>query len=80
MLRLIVGQGMLPVALGLVVGLIGAAGMTRVMSTLLFGVSALDPATYAAVSFVLAVSACLGCYVPVRRALNVDPLTALRDE
>jgi ABC-type antimicrobial peptide transport system permease subunit len=65
---------------GAVVGLVVAAGLTRLMSSLLFGVSALDPVTYVAVSTLLIVAGVLASYLPARRAIAVDPVQALRAE
>ena len=65
---------------GIVVGLLGAVALTRVMSTLLFGVSATDVVTFAVVPLILAAIACLACYLPARRATHVDPVIALRNE
>lgn len=79
-LRLVVRQGMLLVLIGLVIGLGGAFALTRVMSSLLFGVTAKDPLTFVAVAALLFVVALLACYIPARRATKVDPLTALRYE
>jgi ABC-type lipoprotein release transport system permease subunit len=59
---------------------VAAAGLTRLMSSLLFGVTALDPATYAAVSALLVAAAVLASYLPTRRAIAVDPVQALRTE
>jgi ABC-type antimicrobial peptide transport system permease subunit len=67
-------------AIGLGVGLAAAAGLTRLMSSLLFGVSALDPLTYAAVSALLMAAAVLASYLPARRAMAIDPVEALRSE
>ena len=72
-LRLIVGQGLKLVLLGLVLGLIGAVALMRVIASLLFGVTAKDPLTFAAVSLVLTGVALLACYIPARRATRVDP-------
>jgi putative ABC transport system permease protein len=79
-LRLILRGGMLMSGLGLLVGLGGAIGLTRLLETLLFGVGARDPLTIAAVAGILALVAMLACYIPARRASRVDPLVALRYE
>jgi len=79
-LGLIVAQGMLPVAVGVVAGVAAAVGLTRLMASLLFGVSATDVATYVGVAALLAAAALLSCYVPARQALKVDVVAALRKE
>jgi len=79
-LRLIVGQGMKLALIGIVIGLAGALVLTRLLKTLLFGVSATDPLTFAVVVLLLAAVALLACYVPARRAAKVDPLASLRCE
>jgi putative ABC transport system permease protein len=79
-LRLFVGQGMTFVAIGIALGLAGAWALTRVMATLLFGVSATDLLTFAGVAFLLSIVALLACYLPARRAAKVDPMTSLRFE
>jgi putative ABC transport system permease protein len=79
-MRMVLGQGMLLAGLGIVAGLAGAAGMTRVIQAMLFGVKATDPVTFAAVAGVLAFVAMGACWVPAMRATRVDPLTALRYE
>jgi len=79
-LRLVVSQGMRPVVIGLVAGVLGAIGLSRYMASLLFGVTRLDAPTYAGVAALLAVAAVLACYLPARDAMKVDVLTALREE
>jgi putative ABC transport system permease protein len=79
-LRLIIGQGMTVVFLGIVAGLGGAFAASRLLRDLLFETSATDPFTYAAVAGALALVAILACWIPARRAARVDPLTALRYE
>jgi putative ABC transport system permease protein len=78
--RLVVGQAVVMVALGIAAGLVGALALTRVMESLLFGVSATDAATFVAVPLVLAAIALVASYIPARRATRVDPLVALRHE
>lgn len=77
---LIARQGMLPILLGIVIGLGGAAALSRLLVSLLFEVQPLDAATYIAVSLLIVLTALVACYVPVRRALRVDPASALREE
>jgi predicted permease len=80
LLRMYVRHGLLLAAIGAAIGLAAAAGLTRLMSSLLFGVTALDPVTYAAVSALLILAALLASYLPARRALAIDPVQALRAE
>jgi putative ABC transport system permease protein len=75
-----VRQGLLLAVVGAALGLIAAAGLTRLMSSLLFKTGALDPVTYAVVSGVLILAAALASYFPARRATAVDPVEALRTE
>jgi len=77
---MVVRQGMELAGIGIVAGLVGAAALTRVMASLLFGVSARDAVTFGAVALVLAAVALLATYVPALRATRVDPLVALREE
>ena len=79
-LRLILGQGAKLAAIGLIIGLGAAFGLTRVMSSLLFGVKATDPATFAGIAGLLGAVALAACYIPARRATRIDPIVALRCE
>jgi predicted permease len=78
--RMVIGQGLRPVAIGAAIGLAGAVGITTLMQSLLFGVTPVDPAAYGAAIATLAAIALAACAIPARRATRVDPLTALRDE
>ena len=80
LLGMFVRHGLLLAGVGAALGLVAAAGLTRLMSSLLFGVTALDPVTYAAVSALLIAPRVLASYLPARRAIAVDPVQALRAE
>ena len=79
-LRVILGQGMRLTIVGVVVGLGAALGLTRLMSSLLFGIGSTDPWTFTSVAVLLLCVAASACYLPARRAMNVDPMIALRQE
>jgi predicted permease len=79
-LKLVVNEGLSLTLIGIVVGLAAASALTRFLGTLLYGVSATDPADFAAVAALFATVALAACYIPARRAMRVDPLTALRYE
>jgi putative ABC transport system permease protein len=78
--RLVVGQGLKLAGIGIAIGIVAAFGLARLMSSLLYGISATDFETFAGVSILLALVALLACYVPARRAMRVDPTVALRYE
>ena len=79
-LRMVIGKGLLPALAGLAIGVAGALRLTRLLSSLLYGVSPVDPLTFAAVSLVLLSVALAACYIPARRAAKVDPMISLRYE
>lgn len=79
-LRLMIAQGMKLMLLGIGLGLAGAFALTRLMKTLLFGVSAADPVTFAVIALLLATIALVACWIPARRAMKIDPMIALRCE
>jgi predicted permease len=78
--RLVVGQGMRLAVLGIGIGLVAALALTRVMQSMLVGVSATDPLTFIAITALFASVAALACWLPARRAARLDPLVALREE
>jgi ABC-type antimicrobial peptide transport system permease subunit len=79
-LKLIVGQGMMPVSIGVAAGVAIAFGVTRLLASLLYGVKPSDPLTFGGVALVLTAVALVAIYIPARRAMKVDPLVALRNE
>jgi ABC-type antimicrobial peptide transport system permease subunit len=78
--RLVLGQGLRTIALGIGIGLAGSVAATRLLSAQLFGVEPTDPLTFASVPIALAIVAMVACYLPARRASRVDPVVALRAE
>jgi putative ABC transport system permease protein len=80
LLQLVLGRGLMLTIIGLVLGVAGSLGLTRLMASLLYGVSARDPMTMALVATLLALVALLACYIPAERATRIDPLLALRAE
>jgi predicted permease len=80
LLRLVVGQGILLVLIGSAIGICAAIGVTRFMSSMLFGIHPDDPLTFAGVAILLTLVALLACYIPARRAMRVDPMVALRHD
>jgi len=78
-IRLVAGQGLSPVLVGLGLGALGAFGAGRALSAMLFGVGAVDPATLLAVGLVLFAVAALACLLPARRATRVEPARVLAD-
>jgi putative ABC transport system permease protein len=79
-LHLVVGESMRLVLLGVALGLAGALALTRVLTSVLFGVGATDPWTFVAVALLLGLVALAACWLPARRATRVDPMVALRSD
>jgi putative ABC transport system permease protein len=79
-IRMVMRQGVVLAAASMAVGLAGAVALTRLMTSMLFGVGALDPVTYAAAALALFGVAAFASWIPARRAASIDPLVALRDE
>ncbi len=79
-LRMVVGRGIVLVVLGILAGTVAALVLTRMMATLVYGVSATDPVTFVAAAVVLSAAAVMACIVPAARASRIDPVVALRDE
>jgi ABC-type antimicrobial peptide transport system permease subunit len=79
-MKLVMKQGLALAMTGVAIGLIASFALTRLMKSLLFGVSATDPLTFVAIALLLALVALAACWIPARRATQVDPLIALRCE
>jgi putative ABC transport system permease protein len=78
--NLVIGQGLRLSAAGIGLGMVAAFGLTRIMSTMLVGVTATDPVTYAGMALLFFAIAAMACWLPGRRAAALDPIRALRDE
>jgi predicted permease len=79
-LKLVIVEGMKPAIIGILLGLVIALSLTRLISSMLFGISAIDPATFTVISALLSIVALFACYIPAHRAASVDPMVALRNE
>jgi ABC-type antimicrobial peptide transport system permease subunit len=79
-LGLVLGGALVPVVIGGLLGIAGAAGLSRLLGSLLYGVAALDPATFLLTPLLLVATALLASYLPARRATRIDPVTALRND
>lgn len=79
-LRMVIGHGLALTAAGILIGVMAASALTRLMASLLFGVSATDTLTFAATSSLLVLMAVLACWIPARRATKIEPVAALRYE
>jgi len=78
--KLVIKKGLLLIVVGLVIGVAGALALTRVLRSLLYGVTVTDPVTFVGVSLLLMVVGLVACYIPARRATKIDPMSALRYE
>ncbi|MGB2640075.1 MAG: FtsX-like permease family protein, partial [Candidatus Acidiferrum sp.] len=79
-LKIVLGEAASLAVIGVVIGLVAAAGLTRLMAKIIYGVSSTDPLTFSLVAIVLTLVALAACYIPARRAMRVDPMVALRYE
>jgi len=79
-LGLIMKEGMTLGVIGLLIGLLGSYGIGRLMKSLLYGIGSIDGIAFSAVATILMLSALIACYIPARRATQVDPMAALRDQ